>query len=68
MKLWTSEKIKIPNFGHRSEFRHRSGASLMQVQGTSRFLAQGGGAMPPFGFAKGGHFKVKEGHPDFLQI
>ena len=28
------------------------------LQGTSRFLAQGGG----------GHFEVKEGHPDFLQI
>ena len=25
--------------------------------------------MPPtLGFAKGGHFEVKEGHPDFLQI
>ena len=23
---------------------------------------------PPLGFAKGGHFEVKEGHPDFLQI
>ena len=22
--------------------------------------------MPPLGFAKGGHFKVKEGHPDFF--
>ena len=29
------------------------------MQGTSRFLAQGGG---------GGHFEVKDGHPDFLQI
>ena len=38
-------------------------------QGTSRFLAQGGGGpMPPLGFAKGGHFEVKDGHPDFLQI
>ena len=28
-------------------------------QGTSRFLAQGGGADAPLGFAKGGHFEVK---------
>ena len=27
-----------------------------------------GGPMPPLGFAKGGHFEVKDGHPDFLQI
>ena len=41
-----------------------------QGQGTSRFLAQGGGGgrCPPLGFAKGGHFEVKDGHPDFLQI
>ena len=32
----------------------------MHGQGTSRYLAQGGGG--------GGHFEVKEGHPDFLQI
>ena len=37
-------------------------------QGTSRFLAQGGADAPPLGFAKGGHFEVKDGHPDFLQI
>ena len=30
-------------------------------------LAQGG-PMPPLGFTKGGHFEVKDGHPDFLQI
>ena len=34
-------------------------------QGTSRFLAQGG-ADAPLGFAKGGHFEVKDGHPDFF--
>ena len=28
----------------------------------------GGGADATPGFAKGGHFEVKEGHPDFLQI
>ena len=27
-----------------------------------------GGPMPPLGFAKGGNFEVKEGHPDCLQI
>ena len=27
-----------------------------------------GGADAPLGFPKGGHFEVKEGHPDFLQI
>ena len=26
------------------------------------------GRCTPLGFAKGGHFEVKEGHPDFLQI
>ena len=31
---------------------------LSRWQGTSRFLAQGGGG--------GGHFEVKEGHPDFF--
>ena len=37
------------------------------TQGTSRFLAQGGAdAPPPLGFAKGVHFEVKEGHPDFF--
>ena len=34
-------------------------------QGTSRFLAEGG-ADAPLGKAKGGHFEVKEGHPDFF--
>ena len=35
-------------------------------QGTSRFLAQGG-ADPPLALPRGGgHFEVKEGHPDFL--
>ena len=45
------------------------------VQGTSRFLAQGGGRCPPLasprgggGGGGGGHFEVKDGHPDFLQI
>ena len=32
------------------------------------FWLKGGGADAPLGFAKGGHFEVKEGHPDFLQI
>ena len=40
-------------------------------QGTSRFLCQGGGGgggdAPPW-LCQGGHFEVKEGHPDFLQI
>ena len=27
-----------------------------------------GGPMPPLGFAKGGHFEVKDGYLDFLQI
>ena len=41
---------------------------MLDNQGTSRFLAQGG-ADVPLGFTKGGgHFEVKEGHPDFLQI
>ena len=31
----------------------------IRIQGTSRFLAQGGGG-------GGGHFEVKEGHPDFF--
>ena len=39
----------------------------LNSQGTSRFLAQRG-ADAPLGFAKGGHFEIKEGHPDFLQI
>ena len=40
---------------------------MLDNQGTSRFLAQGG-ADVPLGFTKGGNFEVKEGHPDFLQI
>ena len=40
-----------------------------KCQGTSCFLAEGGGrGRCPLGFVKGGDFEVKEGHPDFLQI
>ena len=42
------------------------------MQGNSCFLAQGGGGgggVMPFPLALPmGHFEVKEGHPDFLQI
>ena len=39
-------------------------------QGTSRFLSQRGADAPPLASPRGGggHFKVKEGHPHFLQI
>ena len=39
------------------------------MQGTSRFLAEGGAdAHPWLRQGGGGHCEVKEGHPDFLQI
>ena len=42
---------------------------LTFIEGTSRFLAKGGGGRcPPPWLRLGGHFEIKEGQPDFLQI
>ena len=39
------------------------------IQGTSRFLAQGGADAPPWlRQGGGGHFEVKDGYPDFLHM
>ena len=61
---WMAKSIYIMKM---SLILHQITLHWTEKQGTSRFLAQGG-ADAPLGFAKGGHFEVKDGHPDFLQI